>query len=72
MEALVVSSIKLSPFKGIEIVSNGNLPDPLVYALAILLIAVAIRILFGLPFTPFLRGVSRALKHLQNRANWKL
>jgi hypothetical protein len=64
-----MSDLKFSLLGGlIEIVSNGDLPTPLAYALAILLIAVAVRLLFGLPFAPFLRGINRILKHLKNKA----
>jgi hypothetical protein len=44
-----MSEFKLSIFHIVEIVSNGELPTPLIYALCAILIAVAIRIAFWRP-----------------------
>jgi hypothetical protein len=52
----------------IEISSNTDLPVPLVYAMSMVLIAIAVRILFGLPFASLLRRITRVAKHLKNRA----
>jgi hypothetical protein len=53
----------------IEISSNTDLPDPLVYAISIVLIAIALRILFGPPFAPLLRRIIRLVKRLTIRAD---
>jgi hypothetical protein len=61
-------NLKFSLLGGlIEISSNADLPGPLVYALSIVLIAIAIRILLGPPFASLLRRVARLVKYLMNR-----
>ena len=47
-----MSSISLSFSKGIEIISNGELPTPLVYALSVVLVAIAIKIVLWRPRAP--------------------
>ena len=52
----------------IEIVSSGGeLPPSLVYGLTAVLVAMAIRILFGLPVGPSLSRVIRAIKQIKRR-----
>jgi hypothetical protein len=63
-----MSQFKFSILGIVEIVSKGGLPTPIVYALSIVLVAIAIRILFGLPIASLVRGLSRALSHRQNKA----
>ena len=60
-----MGDLKISLLGVFEIVSKGELPPPLVYAMSILLVCLGIRILFGLPLTPVLRAIGRALKHLK-------
>jgi hypothetical protein len=62
-----MSQFKLSLFNIVEIVSNGELPTPLVYALSAILIAVAIRIAFWRPSRKNFTGSQTLHGGLQRR-----